>query len=174
MWKALGLALFLVLGMAWGQGPSLEGTLPPLAELSGREGRPPLERLLLGPLPEGYYGFSLSARLLLWSVPWSFAGALGGILSEDPKGRSFWLANALWTSVNSAVALVGLLSPEPSRAELRDILYLNAALDVLYIAGGLWLATRSDPRLQGAGWAVVLQGGFLLVFDLYHALTLGQ
>ncbi|MDW8356480.1 MULTISPECIES: hypothetical protein [unclassified Thermus] len=162
MVRVLGLLLALALGgAALAQGP-------------GVGERPPLERLLLGPLPEGYSGFSLSARLLLWSVPWSLAGALGGILSEDPKGRSFWLTNALWTSVNSAVALVGLLSPEPSRAELRDILYLNAALDLLYIAGGIWLATRPDPRLQGAGWAVGLQGGFLLVFDLYHALVLGE
>ncbi|MEN2982342.1 MAG: hypothetical protein ABDH20_07275 [Thermus sp.] len=47
-------------------------------------------------------------------------------------------------------------------------------MDLLYIAGGIWLATRPDPRLQGAGWAVGLQGAFLLVFDLYHALTLGK
>ncbi|BDG17724.1 hypothetical protein TbrSNM41_24580 (plasmid) [Thermus brockianus] len=184
MARPLRLAVFLLLaGLACGQGlgeplgadwtaiseePQATGTAPgPLGE------RPPLEGLL-GPLPEGYQGFSLSVRLLLWSVPWTFAGALGGLVAADPFWWGFWLTNALWASVDGAIALVGLLSPEPDRAWLRDILYLNAALDLLYIAGGLWLASKGEARLQGAGWAVVLQGGWLLLFDLYHAVPLGE
>ncbi|GAA6748978.1 DUF6992 family protein [Thermus brockianus] len=98
----------------------------------------------------------------------------GGLVAADPVWRGFWLTNALWASVDGGIALVGLLSPEPDRAWLRDILYLNAALDLLYIAGGLWLASKGEARLQGAGWAVVLHGGWLLLFDLYHAVTLGE
>jgi hypothetical protein len=134
--------------------------------------KPAWDQLLFGPLPEGYTGLALSSRLLAWSVPWSLVGSTAGLLSEDPFRRSFWLTNAIWASVNSGIALAGLLGAEPASDQLRTILYVNAGLDVLYIAGGVALALQQDSRMQGAGWAIILQGSWLLVFDLLSGLSL--
>jgi len=49
---------------------------------------------------------------------------------------------------------------------------VDAGLDVLYIAGGVALVQtlgQTDPFLRGSGWGVVVQGGFLLLFDALHA-----
>ncbi|MBO1437115.1 hypothetical protein [Meiothermus sp. CFH 77666] len=134
--------------------------------------RPAWDRLLLGPAPEGFRGLAISARLLAWSVPWTLAGSTVGLLSDDPWQRSFWLTNSVWAAVNSGIALVGLLGPEPDKNTLRDLLYINAGLDVLYIAGGVFLALQPDARSQAAGWAIALQGAWLLLFDLFNALAL--
>jgi len=160
------------LGMAYAPEPrpALEQTQPPTPPPE----RPTWDRLLFGPAPEGYRGLAISARLLAWSVPWTLAGSTLGLLSEDPWQRSFWLTNSVWAAVNSSIALVGLLGPEPDKNSLRELLYINAGIDVLYIAGGLLLALQPDARSQGAGWAIALQGTWLLLFDLFNALALEQ
>ena len=56
---------------------------------------------------------------------------------------------------------------------MEKILLFNAGLDVAYVMGGLYLNergknatdTQKRDQLRGFGKAVVLQGGFLLVFD---------
>ncbi|MCS7068773.1 MAG: hypothetical protein N2Z75_05790 [Meiothermus sp.] len=173
-----GLLLLGSLGLAQPQfsvGPAIAAEPPLLAEQAQKPGqleRPSWERLLFGPAPEGFRGLAISARLLAWSVPWTLAGSTAGLLSDDPWQRSFWLTNSVWAAVNSGIALLGLLGPEPDREGLRDLLYINAALDVLYLAGGVFLALQPDARSQGAGWAIALQGAWLLLFDLFNALAL--
>jgi hypothetical protein len=56
---------------------------------------------------------------------------------------------------------------------LRRILLINTGLDVLYVTGGIALALTlgaDNPFWRGNGWGVVVQGGFLFAFDLFHAL----
>lgn len=166
----LGLAqaksLFSV-GLAY-TAPLVEQSQPSSPQLE----RPPWDRLLFGPAPEGYRGLAISTRLLTWSLPWALVGSTVGLLSNDPWLRSFWLTHSVWAAVNSGIALVGLLGPEPDKNGLRDLLYINAGLDLLYIASGVFLALQSEPRNQGAGWAISLQGAWLLWFDLFNALGL--
>ncbi|AWR86099.1 DUF6992 family protein [Meiothermus taiwanensis] len=168
------LACFAFLGLAQAQNPFSVGMA--YAAETQQPGlqpeRPPWDRLLFGPAPEGYRGLAISARLLAWSVPWSLVGSIVGLTSEDPWQRSFWLTHSVWAAVNSGIALVGLLGPEPEKSQLRNLLYINAGLDLLYIAGGVALALQPDPRSQGAGWAIALQGAWLLLFDLFNALAL--
>ncbi|GIW35052.1 hypothetical protein [Meiothermus sp.] len=175
------LVLFSTQGLAQTQnqfsvGPAI--VAEPLIFVEQAEGpsrepeRPSWDRLLLGPAPEGFRGLAISARLLAWSVPWTLAGSTMGLLSDDLWQRSFWLTNSIWAAVNSGIALVGLLGSEPDKNNLRDLLYINAGLDVLYIAGGVFLALQPDARSQGAGWAIALQGAWLLLFDLFNALAL--
>lgn len=134
--------------------------------------KPSFDRLLFGPAPEGYRGLAISTRLLTWSVPWTLVGSTVGLLSDDPWGRAFWLTNSVWGAVNSGIALVGLLGPEPQKNDLKTLLYVNAGIDVGYIAAGTILLFQSDSRAQGAGWAILTQGAFLLVFDLFNGLAL--
>ncbi len=172
-WAFLGQALAqnpFSVGIAYTDRPLWVGELTQVQD--PQNGRPPWNRLLFGPAPEGYRGLAISTRLLAWSVPWTLAGSTVGLLSDDPWQRSFWLTSSVWTAVNSGIALLGLLGPEPDKNQLRELLYLNAGLDLLYIAAGVFLAAQPEARSQGAGWAIVLQGAWLLLFDLFNALAL--
>lgn len=91
----------------------------------------------------------------------------------------------IWGGIDAAVALVGrwlarrrqaagLSAAELQREEgrLRRVLYVNAALDVLYVGSGLLLAFTmgaGEPLWRGHGWGIVVQGAFLFFFDLLHA-----
>lgn len=177
MFRGLWFSLLACLGLAQAQNPFSVGmayTTEPLVafEQAQQPERPSWDRLLFGPAPEGYRGLAVSARLLAWSVPWTLVGSTVGLASDDPWQRSFWLTNSVWAAVNSGIALVGLLGPEPSKDSLRDLLYINAGIDLLYIAGGVFLALQPDARSQGAGWAIALQGAWLLLFDLFNGLAL--
>jgi hypothetical protein len=124
----------------------------------------------------------ISKRLLQWS----FASVLLGFLMRF--GGKFWknLGNQFiaWGVIDAAIAVGGqIVSNErldkyenAGRAEVKQkeaknlsrLLWLNVALDVLYIlAGFLW-----SKRDKGSGLGVLLQGAFLLFFDSFHVLKL--
>jgi hypothetical protein len=79
---------------------------------------------------------------------------------------------ALYSNLTSEYAQ--LTGPELMDKQLKfQRLYLiNAALDVAYVAGGGFLHylapkyPKNESRLKGYGNSVILQGTFLLVFDL--------
>ncbi|GAB4411915.1 MAG: hypothetical protein Fur0044_06110 [Anaerolineae bacterium] len=125
-------------------------------------------------------------RLLLWSR-FSVIGGLGLL-----RGNAFWRGvgwQAIgWGLVDAAIAIWGgramrrryaaLPNPEVPAVQaqesrnLRHLLWLNAGLDVLYIVGGLILQRRRNWR--GHGWGIIIQGSFLFLFDLYHAVILAE
>lgn len=97
--------------------------------------------------------------------------------------------NALWNTVNLAIAGFGYyssLQTDPAVLDLagslqkhqafQKILLFNTGLDVGYIIGGLYLTERSKRpgvdgnRLKGFGNSIMVQGGFLFVFDLANYL----
>lgn len=129
-------------------------------------------------------------RRLTW---WSLASIVTGALLLIPPGfwRGFGIQCLTWGVIDLAIAFFGnwgtekrrvKLSPKEQlaaqpgeRVKLAKILWLNTGLDVLYILGGLALAFTlgaSDGFWRGNGWGIVLQGGFLFFFDLFHALKL--
>jgi hypothetical protein len=126
---------------------------------------------------------SVSVRLLLWSVLSMVGGALifrGG----GPFRRGFGAQAMGWGAVDGLIAGIGLAGQRRARAaaagdgehaarKLRRLLWINALLDVCYMAGGVWLGRSkggSNPGRRGQGWSIVVQGAFLFWFDLYHAL----
>jgi hypothetical protein len=73
----------------------------------------------------------------------------------------------------AAVEAAAVDAAARSARRLSRLLWLNTLLDVGYIAGGAWLVRtkgRTDPAWRGHGWGVIVQGAFLFVFDLTHAL----
>jgi len=93
--------------------------------------------------------------------------------------------NLFWNTVNLGIAGVALVSgylSDPtslSPQQMIDkhlltekVLFVNAGLDVLYMAGGAFMLSKSKSSvkrpelLKGYGQSLLLQGGFLLVFDL--------
>ena len=114
---------------------------------------------------------------------------VSGIADGQTEGSAhyFHQMNVGWGAINLALAGVGYLGarraarlPTSSRAEnvraqLRtENLYLfNAGLDVAYLTAGVYLlekganptAPGSADRWRGYGQSLLLQGGFLLLFD---------
>jgi len=134
----------------------------------------------------------LSRRLLGWALPSTAAGLVLAWLGSG-LWRGFGIQAAAWGAVDAAIALLGRRSALRSRQReqretagsgsaaelrrtearrLRRILWVNAALDVLYVGGGLALALtlgRSNPAALGHGAGIAVQGLFLLFFGVIHA-----
>jgi len=130
---------------------------------------------------------TLSRRLLLWSTLSVAAGVIL-MLTGGEFWRGFGLQALVWGLIDGAIAGLGRRSAARRRirgphtadaltreaANMRRILWINTGLDVLYVTGGLLLAYTSaarNPFAAGNGWGIVLQGGFLFFFDLFHALA---
>lgn len=138
---------------------------------------------------------TLSAMSILasWSAVNLVAGTTLSFTTDDPQLAAFHQMNAGWNIVNAALAVPSLLGARSRLADppaltlseaileqnaLEDTLLFNAGIDFAYIATGFYLterARRGEPnaaQLEGFGWSLMLQGGFLLVFDLatYFAL----
>lgn len=105
--------------------------------------------------------------------------------SERGSAYYFQQMNVLWNVVNLGLAAGGLYGSltEPAhglslfetvekQASIERILLLNAGLDAAYMAAGAWMLERSKTTpdqaalWQGYGQSLVLQGAFLLVFDI--------
>ena len=111
----------------------------------------------------------------------------------DGSAHYFHQMNIGWGAINLALAGAGYLGArraarqlapnraENVRAQLRtENLYLfNAGLDVAYLATGAYLlekgrnptAPGSSDRWHGYGQSLLLQGGFLLLFDGFQFAT---
>jgi hypothetical protein len=135
---------------------------------------------------------ALSRRLLAWGVL-SVSAGVGLALLHKPVLRSLGAQCAGWGLIDAIIAALGLrqthrkaASPDAhtpeqqveARKTLSRVLWINTGLDVGYVAGGVALAVTKGRKganrrfWQGTGWGIVLQGGFLLLFDLIHALLL--
>lgn len=122
---------------------------------------------------------TLLRRLLLWGAA-SFLAGLVLLLLGDAFWHGFGLQAIGWGLIDGLIALAGLLgnrrrinptSEEQALRRFRRVLLINAGLDLLYIAGGLALVLTlgaSDGAARGHGWGIVVQGAFLLFFDLGH------
>ncbi|MFP8487672.1 DUF6992 family protein [Gracilimonas sp. Q87] len=116
-----------------------------------------------------------------WATLNLISGSTGYFLSENDT-KYFHQMNAGWNVVNLGIAgfaLYNLGQSDPSflsysetvteLQNLDKILLFNAGLDFGYIAAGAWFWERglrkNSDRLQGYGKSLILQEGFLLVFD---------
>lgn len=124
-----------------------------------------------------------------WATGNMIAGGIG--MATTPSGSEahhFHQMNLLWNVVNLGIAVPAYVGARRSlrRGTALDIpatfgtqrrveaLYLiNAGLDLAYMGAGLWLwengrsrSHANSERFQGFGTSLLLQGGFLFVYDL--------
>lgn len=113
--------------------------------------------------------------------------AVSGIgLATDPQGstKHFHQMNLGWNAVNLVIAGFGYYSTHGGEVglslantiqeheQMKQILLFNAGLDVAYMAGGLYLLERAKnstdkaDQWRGFGQAIIMNGGFLLAFDV--------
>lgn len=137
-----------------------------------------------------FYGGSLKINntgmyvLGSWALANIAAGAYGWA-SATGDMKYFGQMNLFWNVVNLSIAgfalygnhttdfsLMGSEELLARHLKTEKILLINSALDVGYIGAGFLLrylsagsATRGD-MLKGYGNSVIMQGAFLLVFDL--------
>jgi hypothetical protein len=119
---------------------------------------------------------------------WALANMSYGAYGWSKKTGSemyFHQMNLFWNVVNASIAGFALysnmttdilaISPEESMNKhlfTERILLINSGLDVAYMGAGLLMrhfSDRSEKRadlLRGYGNSLMLQGGFLLAFDL--------
>jgi hypothetical protein len=119
-----------------------------------------------------------------WAVANMAAGAFGWV-SFDGERKYFSQMNLFWNVVNLSIAGIALYSNQSTdllsagadeilarHLKTERLFLINSGLDIGYMGAGFLmrhLSTRSEKRgdlLKGYGNAVILQGGFLLVFDL--------
>ena len=139
----------------------------------------------------------ITTLLTAWAVGSVIKGTAIALLGKR-TGRKQWMRfgrqTAMWGAVDGLIAGAGALSrsrrgeltPEQVDAEvrkLRRLLLINAAADVVYIAGGAHIAFHAKPgridpptpettsfRMgRGDGIAMIIQGAFLLVLDATYA-----
>lgn len=120
---------------------------------------------------------------------WALANfGTNGVLLSNPSSNEqghFYRMNIFWNVVNLGLAIPGLrhsLITDPSTLNLAEtvgeyhqmgkVLLMNAGLDVAYITGGFLMKEMAKSRegkrdiLRGYGRSLILQGGFLLAFDI--------
>ena len=140
---------------------------------------------------EGYER-EITTLLTAWAVGSIVKGTAIALLGKR-TGRKQWVRfgrqSAMWGAVDALIAGAGALSRSRrgeltqeqvdfEATKLRVMLLLNAAADVVYIAGGAHIAVRAKPgppertsfRMgRGDGLAILIQGAFLLALDATYA-----
>ncbi len=124
-------------------------------------------------------------RMMRGLLRWAVLSVLCGVTLwlPGPAWSGFGWMMLGWGVINALVALGASRSvrarqsaPRPLRDEAKAaarILWINSALDVLYVGVGAAMILLSVlPMTRGAGAAILVQGVWLLGFDLLHALRL--
>ena len=117
---------------------------------------------------------------------WSAANVIySAIASGQTTGttRYFHQMNVMWGGINLAIAGLGywgvgkekinnptLAAVLKHQNKIEKTYIINAGLDVVYIGAGLLMNKTSDnqknpDKFEGYGNSILLQGGFLLVYD---------
>jgi len=135
---------------------------------------------------------TIAHRLLLWA---GASIALGSILNglRQPFWRGVGFQFILWGTIDGLIALIaGKTKPvqqtknnilqldrenQKKKNNLAILLWVNTVLDVFYTISGLRLIRSrgaSNPFWRGQGVGITVQGGFLFLFDLVHAIWLSN
>jgi hypothetical protein len=117
-----------------------------------------------------------------WGLVNVVQGSISATNTVGPE-HYFHQMSAYFNAVNVGIAAVGFLgikkqllktntlaSEIQEQRKIQKILLINSALDVGYFATGLLLRNagikKLNPKTQGYGGSIMLQGAFLLVYDL--------
>jgi len=136
------------------------------------------------------FSAKLTRRLLIWSVLSVLVSAFT-FFSVDLFLRGLGIQFFAWGVIDGAIAIfsarasvkkqLNINESERAESEVKEarwldrILWINTGLDVFYVIGGFWLmqSLGLDNFLwRGHGVGIVIQGGFLLFFDIHHAVSL--
>ena len=130
----------------------------------------------------------LDQKLMVGLGTWASLSLIGSGVglanTNNDEHRSFHQMNIIWNTVNLGLAIPGYIKARRSSSELSlfetfsqqqktEIGFIfNAGLDLVYMSSGLIFKsegkTNQDKSMMynGFGNSLIIQGGFLFVFDL--------
>lgn len=119
-----------------------------------------------------------------WATTNFIASGIGWATVPTGEAHYFHQLNVMWNTVNIGLAIPGYLKAKKSNTSLsfsetirtqhqtEKIFLINTGLDIGYMAGGLLLRSEAksnsdkQDQFNGYGSSLLLQGGFLFVFDI--------
>ncbi len=132
--------------------------------------------------------YNTDQKLMLTLGSWATVNIVGSGVAwaTIPKSEAqyFHQMNVMWNAVNLGLAIPGYIKSKKASTDLpfaetwseqnktEKIFLFNGALDIAYMTSGLLLRemAQNDPSREqmfnGFGNGLLLQGGFLFVFDL--------
>lgn len=124
-----------------------------------------------------------------WAIGNMAVGAAGALTTPaGTEANYFHQMNIYWNVVNLGIAVPAYIGARKHRdrsltipqtfdkqRSVEAIYLINVALDVAYTGTGLWMQERGNTLdgkrgelLRGFGKSLMLQGGFLLVYDVIN------
>ena len=125
-------------------------------------------------------------KLMLSLGSWASVNIVGsGIAwarSNSEENKYFHQMNVMWNLVNLGLAIPGYIKAKQDNSvtsvyhlleaqrKTETVFLVNAGIDLAYIGSGLLLRSRAlhvekSSQFMGYGNSMILQGGFLLLFD---------
>ena len=120
-----------------------------------------------------------------WATTNFIASGIGWAKTvPNSEARYFHQMNVMWNTVNIGLAIPGYIKAKKASSTLtfsetvrkqhqtEKIFLINTGLDVGYLASGLILRSEAKSNLEkhdqfnGYGNSLLMQGGFLFLFDL--------
>lgn len=119
-----------------------------------------------------------------WATSNFIVSGIGWATVPTGEAHYFHQMNVMWNTVNIGLAIPGYLKAKKANATLtfaetirtqhktEKIFLINSGLDIGYMAGGLLLRSAAKTNVSkhdqfnGYGNSLLMQGGFLFVFDL--------
>ena len=117
-----------------------------------------------------------------WASMNIVGSGIGWARSNSAENKYFHQMNVMWNLVNLGLAVPGYLKAKKGDSDLNlyntlesqrvteTVFLVNAGIDLAYIGSGLLLKSRAPnveniSQFLGYGNSMILQGGFLLLFD---------
>jgi hypothetical protein len=128
------------------------------------------------------YSKNAMVALAGWSVV-NIAGSGFATNTRNKENRYFHQMNVMWGGINLAIAGLGYWGANREKIDnptqegamkrqrkIEKTYLINAGLDVVYVASGLLMNKTGDnqknpEKFKGYGNSIMLQGGFLLLYD---------
>jgi len=119
-----------------------------------------------------------------WGTANFSSGAIGWATTPKGEAHYFHQMNFFWNTVNLGLAIPGYLKARKGETDLslaktlqqqrktETIFLVNAGLDIAYMSAGLLLKSEARFNVErrdqwrGYGNSLLMQGGFLFLFDL--------
>ena len=130
--------------------------------------------------------YKTDQKLMLSLGSWAsiniVGSGIGWARSNSAENKYFHQMNVMWNLVNLGLAIPGYIKAKKENSvtsvyllleaqrKTETIFLVNAGIDLAYIGSGLLLRSRApnvekSSQFLGYGNSMILQGGFLLLFD---------
>ena len=117
-----------------------------------------------------------------WASMNMLGSGIGWARSNSEENKYFHQMNVMWNLVNLGLAIPGYIKAKQDNSvksvyhlleaqrKTETIFLVNAGIDLAYIGSGILLRSRApnvekSSQFLGYGNSMILQGGFLLLFD---------